>query len=266
MPGNGRVPPHARDTMRAFADEHHHNEHLPAQSITSCAGGMAGGYPCSNIGLMAFLPLSQIGGGNGNDIWGWTDPLNGNEYAIMGLTNGTAFVDITDPVNPVYLGHLPPHSGVNNSSWRDVKVYNNHVFIGSEALGSGLQVMDLTVLRNVVTPPVTFAETHHSTPFSRSHNVVINEDSGFLYGVGANNCSGGLSIVDISTPASPVFAGCFSSDGYTHDAQCVNYTGPDATHFGKEICFAYNEDTLTIVDVTNKGAPVQISRTGYTNS
>ena len=33
MPGNGRVPAHARDTMRAYAAEHHHDEHLSAQSI-----------------------------------------------------------------------------------------------------------------------------------------------------------------------------------------------------------------------------------------
>ena len=34
-------------------------------------------------------------------------------------------------------------------------------------------------------------------------------------------------------------------------------------HQGQEICFASNTDTLTIVDVTNKAAPVMISRTGY---
>ena len=42
------------------------------------------------------------------------------------------------------------------------------------------------------------------------------------------------------------------------------HDGPDAEHSGKEICFNSNEDTLTIVDVTNKAAPVQLSRTGYT--
>ena len=51
----------------------------------------------------------------------------------------------------------------------------------------------------------------------------------------------------------------------THDAQCIIYAGPDTAYTGREICFAYNEDTLTIVDVTDKSAPVQISRTGYNN-
>lgn len=265
MPGQGQVPPHARDTMRAFAAEHHHNQNLSAQSITSCVGGFAGSYPCLNVDLMAFLPLAQIGGGNGNDIWGWTDPTTNREYAIMGLTNGTAFVDITDPVNPEYLGHLPPHTGVANSSWRDIKVYDNHAFIGSEALGSGMQVMDLAQLRGIASPPVTFVEDFHYTGFSTSHNIVINEDSGYAYAVGTNtgSCNRGLTFIDIVNPTSPLAAGCFSSDGYTHDAQCVNYAGPDIQHQGKEICFAYNEDTLTIVDVSNKAAPVQISRTGY---
>ena len=215
MPGQGRVPAHARDTMRAFAAEHHHNEHLPAQGITTCSAGMAGNYPCSNIDLMAFLPLDQIGGGNGNDVWGWTDPVTGKEYAIMGLTTGTAFVDISDPVNPVYMGHLPPHTGVSPSSWRDIKTYDNHAFIGSEALNSGMQVVDLTQLRDIVSPPMTLAETAFYLGFSTSHNIVINEDSGFAYGVGLNsgNCARGLHFVDIVNPVSPQSAGCFSSDG-----------------------------------------------------
>ena len=212
---------------------------------------------------MAFLPLSQIGGGSGNDIWGWTDPLTGKEYAIMGRTTGTSFVDISDPVNPVYLGSLPPHSA--NSSWRDIKVYANHAYMVSEANNSGLQVFDLTQLRNVVSPPVTFSETNWHNGFLRAHNLVINEDSGFGYAVGTNNgaCGEGLYFIDIRDPANPSAAGCFAADGYTHDAQCVIYDGPDATHHGREICFNYNEDTLTIVDVTNKSAPVQLSRTDY---
>ena len=267
MPGKGRVPLHVRENMRAFAAEHHHNENLAAQSVTSCVGGLAGSFPCSNVDLMAFLPLSQIGGGNGNDIWGWTDALTGKEYAIMGLTNGTAFVDISDAVNPVYLGHLPTNPAGSTSSWRDIKTYADHAYIGSEAAGSGMQIVDLTQLRDITSPPVTITQTALYTGFSTSHNIVINEDSGFAYGVGVNNgnCGSGLHFVDILNPASPQAAGCFDADGYTHDAQCVAYNGPDSEHAGKEICFAYNEDTLTIVDVSNKSAPVQLSRTIYTN-
>jgi choice-of-anchor B domain-containing protein len=266
------LPTHATDVMRAFANNDHAPQALAATSTTTCVGGLAGTYPCSNVDLESFLPLNAIGGTSSNsaanDIWGWTDPVTGREYAIIGLVFGTSFVDISDPANPVYLGELPTH-GAFGSSWRDIKTYNDHAFIVSEANQHGMQVFDLTQLRNVTNPPVTFSETAHYNKNASAHNIIINEDSGYAYIVGAsgkNSCSGGLHMVDISNPTSPSFAGCFSSDGYTHDAQCVIYNGPDTDHQGKEICFNANEDTITIVDVTNKNSPVQLSRTGYSGS
>lgn len=241
--------------------DHQTPRELKAMSSTPCVGGFAGVYPCNNVDLAAFMPLATIGGGSGNDIWGWTDPLTGKEYALMGRTNGTSFVDISDPENPVYLGNLPPHGG--SSTWRGIKVYANYAFIVSEAGGHGMQVFDLTQLRSVPTPPVTFSETVHYSGFSSAHTIAINETTGFAYACGSNTCSGGLHMVNIQNPLSPVFAGCVSSDGYTHETQCVIYQGPDAAHANQEICFSSNEDTLTIVDVTNKNAPVQLSRTGY---
>jgi choice-of-anchor B domain-containing protein len=227
-----------------------------------CVGGTAGGYACNNVDLLAQLPLSTIGGGGGNDIWGWTDPQTGREYAIVGRTNGTAFVDITTPTNPTYLGNLP--TATTNSSWRDIKVYANHAFIVSEAGSHGLQVFDLTRLRGVANPPVSFTADGRNTSFGSAHNLAINTDSGYAYVIGSNTCSGGPRMFDLSNPTSPAFAGCVSGDGYTHDTQSVVYAGPDAAMRGREILFSSNEDTLTIVDVTNKSSPAQLSRTGYT--
>jgi len=234
---------------------------------TPCMNGFAGIYPCSNVDLLAFMPKSTLDASNSinmNDIWGWTDPQTGNEYALIGRVDGTAFVDISDPVNPVYLGQLLTHTV--SSDWRDIKVHANHAFIVSEAFGHGMQVFDLTQLRTVTTPPVTFTETAHYPSISNAHNLVINEQTGFAYIVGSNTCNGGLHMVNIQNPTNPTFVGCFSADGYTHDAQCVVYQGPDTAHQGKEICLASNEDTITIVDVTNKSAPVMLSRMGYPQS
>ncbi|MEM7113059.1 MAG: choice-of-anchor B family protein [Chloroflexota bacterium] len=262
---NQLVGHEAHDHDHTLDFEPTHN--LQAAALEACVGGLAAGtYPCSNIDMLSFLPLANLGGGQGNDIWGWIDPLNGNEYALMGRTNGTAFVDISDPVNPVYLGNLPTHT--SSSTWRDIKVYQNHAYIVADSAGAhGVQIFDLTQLRSVASPPVTFSNTAHYSGVASSHNIVINEDSGFAYAVGSNAggtaCSGGLHMINIQNPTSPTFAGCYSGDGYTHDAQCVNYSGPDADHQGKEICFNSNEDTLTIVDVSNKNSPVMLSRTPY---
>jgi choice-of-anchor B domain-containing protein len=235
-----------------------------AAAGANCVAGFAAGYPCSNIDLLSFTPLAQIGGGSGNDIWGWTDPQTGKEYALMGRSSGTAFVDVTDGENPVYLGNLPTHT--SNSSWRDIKVYANHAYIVSEASGHGMQVFDLTQLRGITTPQ-TFSNTVHYSNFGNAHNIIINEETGFAYAVGTSTCSGGLHMVDISTPTAPSFSGCYSADGYTHDAQCVVFRGPTHRfHHGSELCFNSNEDTLTIVDVTDKANPVELARLPYAGS
>ena len=236
-------------------------------TATICTDGLAGDYPCRDVDLMSSLLLNEIGGGRGNDIWGWHDSTTGKDYAIMGRSSGTAFVDISDPLRPIYLGDLRRHS--LNSQWRDIKVYRDHAFIVSEGYLSGMQVFDLRQLRTVSSPPVAFSATAHYAGFIKAHNIAINEDSGFAYvvgsTVGSNTCSGGLHMINIQNPANPTSAGCFSGDGYTHDAQCVNYMGPDPDHVGAEICFNSNLDTLTIVDVTNKAAPVMLGREGYPN-
>ena len=256
-PGSAR----AQELARAFIADSQPAQELSAQTATSCSGGVAAGYPCRNVDLQSFLPLADIGGGKGNDVWGWTDPLTGREYAIMGRSTGTSFVDISVPTSPVYLGNLP--TTLFSSTWRGIKVYQNHAFVVSESQNHGMQIFDLRQLRNVTSPPVTFSETAHYSGFATAHNIFINEDSGFAYAVGTNTCSGGLHVVNISSPTSPAKAGCFSGDGYSHDVQCVNYAGPDTTRTGRELCFASNEDTLTIVDMSNKAAPVQLARRTY---
>jgi choice-of-anchor B domain-containing protein len=237
---------------------------LAAQAATVCSDGVAAGYPCRDIDLLSFLPSDAIGGGTGNDIWGWTDPETGHEYALVGRSTGTALVDITTPTTPVYLGLLPTHTVP--STWRGIKVFANHAFIVSEALNHGMQVFDLKQLRNVIAPPATFEETAYYAGFGSTHTLALNTRTGFAYAVGTRTCEGGLHVVDVRNPIAPRAAGCFSLDGYTHETQCVIYDGPDASYRDREICLNSNEDTLTIVDATDKLEQVQLSRTGYDGS
>ena len=240
----------------------------PSLAQSPCVNGSANyngtNYPCSNVDLLSALGVNQVGSGEMNDIWGWTDPLDGKEYVILGRTNGTAFIDISDPLNPVYLANVATET--SSSLWRDIKVHNNHAFIVSEAGGHGMQVFDLTRLRNITNPPVTLTRDAWYSGFGNAHNIVINEESGRAYGVGTNTASGGLHIMDISNPLNPTLLGFFSEDGYTHDAQVVNYIGPDGQYSGKEIAFACNENTVTIVDVTDPSDATMIAAEGYNTS
>lgn len=225
--------------------------------------------------LLGQVELEDMGGGGnvfGSDCWGWTDAASDRKFAIMGLTNACSFIEVTDPTNPVYLGKVNTHEAGQNRAWRDIKVYNDHAYIVADGGGNdqGIQIFDLTQLLTAdPANPQTFPATAHYDDFGPSHNIEINVDTGYAYVIGARTLSGsryhsgGLVIMDLSDPLNITEAGNFALDGYTHDCQAVIYAGPDADHAGKEIVLACNEDTVTIVDVTDKSNTSQISRIGY---
>jgi choice-of-anchor B domain-containing protein len=168
--------------------------------------------------------------------------------------------------------------GANGSSWRDMKTYRDHAFVVSDGAGQhGMQIFDLTRLReHDGGEPVVFDEDAIYTRIASAHNIVINEETGFAYAVGSSSggetCGGGLHMINIQDPTNPTFAGCFAdpatgraSTGYSHDAQCVVYRGPDADYAEREICLGSNETALSIADVTDKDAPVAVSRATYPN-
>ena len=226
----------------------------------TCVDGRAGDFPCSGISLRKHVSLEAMGGTVGNDIWGWFDAASDKEYALMGMANGTAFVDISDPEHPIYLGILPTQTV--DSVWRDIKVYQDHAYIVADNAGAhGMQVFDLTRLRGLVAPQVFAADVVYAD-FENAHNLAINEDSGYAYAVGTNTCAEGLHIIDISTQINPVFAGCHSAFD-THDTQCVDYQGPDTDYLDSEVCFNFAEDRVEIVDVTLKPSPITISSSTY---
>ena len=226
--------------------------------------GAAGPFACEGYDLIGWMPTSTFGSSTGNDCWGWTDPMTGTEYAIYGLDNGTAFIDISNPSEPIYTATLLGGDG-GASIWRDIKVYNDHAYVVSEATGHGMQVFDLNQLRDVPDTPYFFEANTTYTGFSNAHNIVINEDSGFAYGVGTNTFNGGPHFVDLQDPANPVAAGGFADAGYTHDAQVVIYNGPDTDYTGREIFIGSNANTVEVVDVTDKSNPVSISSISYSD-
>ena len=226
----------------------------------TCSGGSAGDFSCNGVNLRQRVTLATMQGTTGSDIWGWVDAQSGNEYALMGMTNGTAFVDVSDPDNPVYLGILPTQTV--ESPWRDIKVYADHAYIVADGAGAhGMQVFDLTRLRSAV-PPETFMADVVYNDFANAHDVAINEDTGSAYAVGSNTCGEGLHVIDISMPLNPLFVACHAASE-VHDTQCVSYLGPDADYTNSDICLSSAKNRVEIVDVTNEFFPVTISNVVY---
>ena len=232
--------------------------------LEECENGFAGEYPCNDYDLLAHIPFDEMNGTEGNDCWGWTDPLDNKEYALMGTNNGITFIDITNPTDVVILGSLPTRTV--SSSWRDVKVHNSVAYIVSEAADHGMQVFNLEKLRDVANPPIEFQSDFDYTDFGRAHNIVINEAKDYVYPVGTSRSGtykGGPLFINVQDPLNPIDEGGFIN--YSHDAQVVTYNGPDTEHIGKEILIGSNEIEVVIVDITDKSNPIRLSSISYTN-
>jgi choice-of-anchor B domain-containing protein len=258
----------------------------PAERIASITGkevrcsadSLSASFSCGNVDMLSFMSVGDIGGGRGmrlNDVWGWTDPETDREYALVGLSDATAFVDVTDPVNPVYVGRLPKTETAPAAPWRDIKIDENHAYIVADGAPThGMQVFNLERLREFAGEPIVFDVDAQYDRVSAAHNIVVNEDTAFAYVVGANSggetCGGGLHMINIEDPNNPSFAGCFADvstgiqgTGYSHDAQCVIYHGPDEQYQGHEICIGSNETAISVADVTDKRNPVALGAATY---
>jgi choice-of-anchor B domain-containing protein len=243
----------------------HHIDAQRAAAASSASGGSTD-FTSLNVTLLSQVTLAQMGGGSGSSLHGWVDPLTSREYAIMGRSSGTSFIDITNPTSPIIVANLPKVATAANTSWREPKVYKNTVYIGVDGTTHGMQIMDLTKLRNYSGTQMTLTADSVYTGVTRIHTLGINPDSGYLYLAGTNANGGGLRVMNVNNQLAPTVAGNTNLDGYTHETQVVNYRGPDPQHQGKEIAFNSNgpNGVLSILDVTNKSAITRISATSYT--
>ncbi|MFT4540366.1 MAG: choice-of-anchor B domain-containing protein [Planctomycetota bacterium] len=220
-------------------------------------------FPRQNVRLMSWITLAEMGGGSGNDCWGYVSP-SGREYALMGTGVGTTVVEVTDPSSPAIIEMI---AGAG-SLWRDIKVYDHYAYAVSEG-GGGIQVIDLDSVDQGI---VTLVNTVTTGGTTSSHNVAINEDSGYLYRCGGSG--NGLRIYNLSNPSNPQYVSSWGSR-YVHDAQIVSYTsGPYA---GREIAFVCSgfgnggvQTRFEVLDVTDKSniftrSSVQYSDNAYSH-
>lgn len=239
------------------------------QSGKSDSGVAGQTFAASGVTLKAWFPVNTFDGQgelntSGNDCWGYVSP-SGREYAIIGLSNGTGFVDVTVPEASTIVAFLPGPT----SLWRNVKVYGHYCYAVSEG-GGGIQVFDLSSIENQIVVPLPAVLAGGD---ERTHTMIINEETGFLYRMGGG--SNGVRIYDLNpNPASPQFVAAWN-DKYTHDGFVLSYPkGPEGGAFaGREIFFAcggfnggYVETGVDILDVTDKSNIVVLSNLTYPNA
>ncbi|KAM7212689.1 hypothetical protein V8F06_011940 [Rhypophila decipiens] len=260
-------------------------EPQPSTDFIACKDGVASYVPgdpkytfkCSNLDLYDFKTHSQLGSasGRGAGSWGWYNHRSGREFVAIAQVDGTSFSEVSKQGKLIYLGRLPQYPTALPSLWREIKGYKHYVVIGSEAVDHGVQIFDLEKLETVdPASPVVFSNDKdlagfwtEGLPIGRSHNVVTNEerDYGVAVGFAPRNATlrAGLVFFDLKDPKNPKTLGGTGQDGYVHDAQCIVYRGPDRKYDGRDICYGYDEDSLTIFDVTDKKNIKILSNTSY---
>ncbi len=214
----------------------------------------------ANVTFLSQVALHEFPGGPTavNDVWGYTSPT-GREYVIVGLRQGTGFVDITNPQDPVVIANIPD----STSLWSDMATYQHYAFNVNER-ADGMQVFDLS---EIDAGTVTLIGAMTQNGFTDAHSVFVNPTSGYAYLCGSNAPTSGLVIVDVRDPTAPNTVGIWN-EFYVHDVYVTSYD--DCPYTGRsgacEIAFAFaGSFGLKIVDVTNKLATQTIASLDYEN-
>jgi choice-of-anchor B domain-containing protein len=202
-------------------------------------------YDSEGAVLLSRVPVTSFPGGSttANDIWGFTSD-SGREYAIVGLSQSTGLVEVTDPRAPVIVADVPDAL----SSWSDMKAYRGYVYNANER-GGGIQIIDV---RGIDEGNVTLVGSARGG-VTTSHTLALDEVSGHLY-ANSTNLTRGIIAFDLSNPADPEPAG-FWTEALAHDSLPVTYEEcPYAGRAGRcEIVFVFAGGAgLKIVDATNK--------------
>ncbi|MFQ3190327.1 MAG: choice-of-anchor B domain-containing protein [Paraglaciecola sp.] len=258
------------------------------QVNTLCIDGSADGFACNNMSLLAHIPLSDFPSKpiSANDIWGHVDLNTNQEYAIIGLRNGVAVLDVTTPTSPKVIGSI---SGLS-STWRDIKVYQYfdtstlrwqaYAYATTEA-NEGLTIIDLNDLDNGV-----FVVRRQTTD-STAHNIYIsNVDYGLniassgqvpaVHILGSNNFGGAFrsySLSDPETLGSTYTNASSTRNDYTHDATSLTINDAraqtDCVQVDSTDCLViidFNEDNLRVWDHTDENQAIELGSSSYPNA
>lgn len=256
-----------------------------AVAAADCIQGSAGEFPCRNVDFLAQVALNQFSTrpASASNLWGFVDRNDNREYVVIGLSNGAAVVELSNPSNPREIVTIPG----NDSPWREVKIYQwfdggaNRwravAYVTTEAPNSGLQVIDLSGLPATATLEGTLSDTgtQHTAYISNidyATDTALPGAEAFLFLAGSNVAGGAWRAYSLADPAHPQLVGTAPPGSqYVHDATSLLITDARTSqcapgHDPCEVYVDFNVNTVDLWDVTEKFAPVMLSSTTYSDA
>ncbi|MCL7752403.1 choice-of-anchor B family protein [Polaribacter sp. Z022] len=233
--------------------------------IAKCENGFAGEYPCNDYDLLTHISLEELGDENtiASNCWGWSDPVNKNEFALICTNKGVTFINITDPANAVVLGTLKTKN--EDNVLRNIVTFQSFAYVISESSNHGIQSLNLGRLLGINNPPVEFTSDKDYNFFRGASNISVDENSGFAYVSGTNTFNGGIHFLNLNKPSKVLESDGFADDSYSNETKVITYKGPDTDYTDKEILIGSNNSEVVILDVTDKENPVKITSFTYPN-
>lgn len=181
--------------------------------------------------------------------WHYSDAA-GHEYALIGADQGIVILDISQPVNPVFLFQLPG----NRSIWHEIKVRGQFAYAVSEGsdtngVKNGVQIMDLRYLPDSVPYRFWQGDGIIAGQLITAHTVTVDGDYLYINGHNINTLGKGVLICSLSDPWNPVYVGAVTAN-YSHDS----YVRGNLL-FSSEI-FA---GQFSVYDIANKTSPALLA-------
>jgi len=188
------------------------------------------------IGHLSYDPLTLAG------CWHHVDN-SGDEWALVGTNKGLSIVDLQDPTQPVERFTVP---GLTNN-WREVRTWEGFAYVGSEALTSGITIVNLNFLPDSIQWKVWRGDGFFDSLVLKSHTVQV--EDGYLYMFGGSSISNGAVIASLSDPWNPKILSKYAAN-YVHDGFIRGDTLWTSEFYQAQI---------GIVDISDKSNPVLLT-------
>lgn len=198
-----------------------------------------------NAGLLCHVNSHHCSGAACRDVysevWGYSAP-DGTELAIIGVLDGTSFVDVTNPRQPM---EVLFHPGIS-SPWREMSTWDHYCYIVTEG-GGGMDIVDLS------NPHHPFFSATFDSTFDTAHTIGIHDGYAYVNGTRRNGILSGMRILDLSNPARPRDVGAYTGR-YVHDM----YERGNRAYLANIL-----DGGFTILEVSDKAHPYELSFTPY---
>lgn len=248
-----------------------------------CVNGAAGSFACNNIDLLAHMPLNDFSSrpSSANDIWGHVDLNTGDEYALIGLRNGVAIVNVTNPEDPQEVGTI---RGLN-STWRDIKVYQYfdesinawqaYAYATIDGASDFVTIINLNQLPNSVSlveknTVVTKAHNVYISNVDHTLNITLPGLTPSLQLIGSNRFGGAFHSYSLATPSTLTgLANNYFGSGYTHDGASINITDSrkesqcDTRSDSCTVFIDFNEKEVKLWNITDTSATTLLGTGEY---